>query len=102
MKLSWCCRGREGNDEGDVGSCAFSRVVEVWSGKEEDQVLMFEPLLFAKEGNDTISILTGIITGIERKRNLVVRGLWGLGWAQRKRPLHLVLGSRRVLILEKP
>lgn len=44
-------------------------------------MLMFEPLLFAKEGDDTISILTGMIAGTERKRNLVVRGLWGLGWA---------------------
>lgn len=102
MQLSWCCRGREGNDEGDVGSRAFSRVVEVWSGKEEDQVLMFEPLLFAKERDDIISILTGMIAGTERKRNLVVRGLWGLDWAQRKRPLHLVPGPRRALLLEKP
>ena len=59
MQPSWCCKGREGKDEGELGSCPPPpRVDEVCCGKKDGQVSMVDPLLSAKDGEDIVHILT--------------------------------------------
>ena len=82
MQPSWCCRGIRGKVEGEVGSRAFLRVAEVFTGKEVGQVLTVDPLSSAKEGEDSAPFLTGTIASTDRKGKLSGTGVWGLSWAQ--------------------
>ena len=77
MQPSWCCRGIGGKVEGEVGSRAFLRVVEVFIGKEVGQVSTIDPLSSAKEGEDSAPFLTGTIASTDRKGKLSGTGALG-------------------------
>lgn len=79
MQPSWCCREREGKNEGEVGSRPPWRVDEVCFGKKDGQISMVDQLLSTKDGEDTVPILTR--TTASGKGSLVKQGLLGLGWA---------------------
>ena len=70
VQSSWCCTGRGGKVEGEVGSRAFLRVAEDCSGKEVGQVLMVDPLPSTKEGEDSAPFLTGTAVDTDRKGKL--------------------------------